>query len=82
MSLSRYLVKAGLSGGQVLSPEERDEIRKLRLEIRKIGVNLNQITHNLNASRRGNNLSEPTADEIKSVAKAVEATLDELLKLL
>lgn len=82
LSLSRLLVKSALSDGQVLTAEEKEEIRQLRFELRKIGINLNQIAYGLNASRRNSNPTEITASEIKSVTKEVEAGLDKLKKFL
>jgi hypothetical protein len=67
-SLSRYLLKAGLSDGRVLTAEDKEEIRRLRFELYKIGSNLNQISKAFNASQRGNS-EAPTAEELKEAVK-------------
>lgn len=48
LSLSRYLVEAGLTT-EVPGPEERALRERALFHARKIGVNLNQIAHKLNA---------------------------------
>ncbi len=48
LSLSRYLVEAGLTT-EVPGPEERALRERALFHTRKIGVNLNQIAHKLNA---------------------------------
>lgn len=81
LSVSRFLVKSALSDEQILSAEEKEEIRQLRFEIRKIGINLNQITFSVNASRRGR--GEPPAQEaIDDVQTLIERTLKKLLEKL
>jgi hypothetical protein len=81
LSLSRYLVKAGLSDGQVLTAEDKEEIRQLRFELYKIGSNLNQITKSFNASRRGNG-EEPTAQQLKETLEKVDSALETLLNFI
>jgi hypothetical protein len=81
LSLSRFFVKSALSDGQVLTAEEREEIKQLRFEIRKIGVNLNQIAYQINASRTGRS-EPPTETEITEIQKLVEQILKKLLKKL
>lgn len=81
-SLSRFLVKSGLSDDKILSKEMKEEMRLLRFELRKIGVNLNQIAHTMNASRHSGNSNDSVDKEIKSVNKGVESVIAKLLKLL
>ncbi len=81
LSLSRYLVRAGLSEGQVLSAEEKEEIRQLRFELRKIGTNLNQIAFAFNASVRGSG-DAPTTEELKEVQKKINDALETLLQFI
>ncbi len=81
LSLSRYLVKAGLSDGRVLTVEDKEEIRRLRFELYKIGSNLNQISKAFNASQHGN-VEAPTAEELKEAIKKVNLGLEILLKFI
>lgn len=81
-SLSRFLVKCGLTDNKIPDKEMKEEIRQLRFELRKIGVNLNQIAYAINASRLSANPTEPTIDEIKSVSNEVKTVIAKLLKLL
>lgn len=48
LSLSRYLVEAGLAKDKVLTPKEREREERAIFHVRKIGVNLNQIARSLN----------------------------------
>lgn len=81
LSVSRHLVKSGLSDGQVLTAEEKEEIRQLRFELRKISINLNQIGFALNASIRGEEVAATIAD-IKKSKRDVDQGLKILLKFL
>lgn len=81
LSLSRFLVKSGLSDGKLPTAEEREEIRQLRFELRKIGVNLNQIAHQINASRRGSSEMPPDG-KIDEIQELIEKALRKLLKKL
>jgi hypothetical protein len=81
LSLSRYLIKAGLSDGQVLTAEEKEEIRQLRFELRKIGTNLNQIAFAFNASIRGSG-DAPTTGELKEIQKKINDALETLLQFI
>lgn len=81
LSLSRFLVKSGLSDGKVLTTQERQEINQLRFEIRKIGVNLNQIAYSINLNRRGQG-QPPTQNEINEIQNLIEQVLRKLLKKL
>jgi capsule polysaccharide export protein KpsE/RkpR len=81
-SLSRFLVKSGLSDDKIPNKETKEEIRLLRFELRKIGVNLNQIAYAMNTSRHSSNSNDSIDNEIKSVSKGVESVIAKLLKLL
>jgi capsule polysaccharide export protein KpsE/RkpR len=81
LSLSRYLVKSGLSDGQVLTAEEKEEIRQLRFELRKIGTNLNQIALAFNASMRGRG-DEPTTKALKETQQKINDALGTLLQFI
>lgn len=81
LSVSRFLVKSALSDEQILSAEEKEEIRQLRLEIRKIGVNLNQIAYSAHASRRGR-AEPPAQEEIEDIQTSIEKVLKRLLEKL
>ena len=81
LSLSRYLVKSGLSDGQVLTAEEKEEIRQLRFELRKIGTNLNQIAFAFNASIRGSG-EAPTTAELKEIQRKIDDALETLLQFI
>ena len=48
LSLSRYLVEAGLAD-RAPSPEDRAHRERALFHVRKVGVNLNQIARRLNA---------------------------------
>ncbi len=48
LSLSRYVVEAGLAEERVPSPEERRQRELALFHARKVGVNLNQIARRLN----------------------------------
>jgi hypothetical protein len=78
LSLSRFFVKSALSDGQVLTAEDKEEIRQLRFELYKIGSNLNQISKAFNASRRGNG-EEPTAQQLKETLEKADSALEILL---
>jgi hypothetical protein len=81
LSLSRYLVKSALSDGQVLTPEEKEELRQLRFELRKIGTNLNQIAFAFNASARGSG-DAPTTAGLKETQKKIDDALETLLQFI
>jgi len=50
LSLSRYVVEAGLALERVPSPEERRQRERALFHVRKVGVNLNQIARRLNGA--------------------------------
>lgn len=81
LSVSRFLVKSGLSDGKVLTTEEKEELNQLRFEVRKVGVNLNQIAYSINLSRRGNG-QPPTQAEINEIQDLIKQVLHKLLKKL
>ena len=49
LSLSRYLVEAGLAEG-ILTPQDRAQREQALFHLRKVGVNLNQIARRLHRS--------------------------------
>jgi len=71
LSLSRYLVEAGLTT-EVPGPEERALRERALFHARKIGVNLNQIAHKLNAE---------AAVRPPELRTALEATTRALIRL-
>lgn len=79
LSVSRYFVKSALSDGKVLTAEEREEMRLLRLELRKIGINLNQIAYAINASRVGAG-ETPDITELDKTQELIRQTITTLLK--
>ena len=81
LSLSRYLIKAGLSDGQVLTADEREEIRQLRHEVRRAGINLNQIARSLNAWENGQS-QPPPMSEIEETTRETGKVLKSLLRLI
>lgn len=81
LSLSRYLVKSGLSDGKTLTAEEREELKRLRFDLRKIGVNLNQIAFASNAAHRGTG-EPPNQAEFDQLQADLKKILDNLLKKL
>ncbi len=81
LSVSRHLVKSGLSEGLVLTAEEKEELRQLRFELRKIGTNLNQIAFAFNASARGSG-DAPTTAELKETQKKIDDALETLLQFI
>lgn len=78
LSLSRFLVKSGLSDGKILTIKERQEINQLRFEVRKIGINLNQIAYSINLSRRGQG-QPPAQSKIDEIQELIEQVLRKLL---
>jgi hypothetical protein len=79
LSVSRYFVKAALSDGKVMTAEEKEEIRQLRLELRKIGINLNQIAYAVNASRYGSG-ETPEESEMEEIQQSLKNLINKLLK--
>jgi len=72
LSLSRYLVEAGMRPGRVASVEERAQRQRAIFHARKIGVNLNQLAHRLHSDDR------VSADEVR---RALEASTEALAQL-
>lgn len=81
LSLSRFLVKSGLTDGRTPTAEEREDIRQLRFELRKIGVNVNQIAYSLHVAHRGDG-QPPSQEEIDQIQADLKKILDNLLKKL
>jgi hypothetical protein len=81
LSISRHLVKSGLSDGVILTAEDKEDIRQLRFELRKVGTNLNQVAYAFNASIRGE-ADAPTIAEINKSKKDIDEALATLLEFL
>ena len=67
LSLSRFLVHAGLTG-KASTYEDRERHERAIMEVKRIGNNLNQIARQLNAQRGTINLVrvEPTLQQTKA----------------
>jgi len=75
LSLSRYLVEAGLAKNKVLTPEEREREERAIYHLRKIGVNLNQIAKAMNKKE---SISEKKLLEVIEEQKKAIVTLREV----
>lgn len=81
-SLSRYLVKTGLSDDRNFpTKEEKEAFKDAIFQVRKVGVNLNQIAQALHAARHGSGEQPPIKEIAATVAQAEEA-IKQLKKLL
>ena len=76
LSLSRYLVEAGLVKDKVLTPKEREREERAIFHVRKIGVNLNQIARSLN---RKENVAEKKLLEVIEEQKETLRILREVM---
>lgn len=76
LSLSRYLVEAGLAKDKVLTPGEREREERAIFHVRKIGVNLNQIARSLN---RKENVAEKKLLEVIKEQKETLRILREVM---
>ena len=76
LSLSRYLVEAGLAKDKILTPKEREREERAIFHVRKIGVNLNQIARSLN---RKENVAEKKLLEVIEEQKETLRILREVM---
>jgi hypothetical protein len=74
LSLSRYLVEAGLAPDKVLAPAERERQEKAIYHVRKVGTNLNQIAKVLN--KNGHVSTSKLEQALEEQAVALRALIE------
>ena len=84
LSVSRFLVESALSGDEMMSSEEREELveelRALYREVRSSAGNINQIAARLNQGRAtGGKAVESALEEIERASESVSEKMEEVL---